>query len=98
MEMLVVFHKEIKPVNKEHQSILDLKLLFRNYNTRVVFVCFEVPCCFEVHRYSHANLPKCMSKLNHRAYIQKYFCTRLSLCKVETLSHPNGVYFVEVSL
>ena len=49
MEMLVVLHKEIKPVNKEHQSILDLKLLFRNYNARVVFVCFEVPCCFEVH-------------------------------------------------
>ena len=49
MEMLVVFHKEIKLVNKEYRSILDLKLLFRNYNVRVVFGCFEVHCCFEVH-------------------------------------------------
>ena len=49
MEMSVAFHKEIKPVNKEHQSILDLKVIFRKYIARVVFVCFEVPCCFEVH-------------------------------------------------
>ena len=49
MEMSVVFHKEIKPVNKEHRSILDLKLIFRNYIARVAFVRFEVPCCFEVH-------------------------------------------------
>ena len=49
MEMSVVFHKEIKPVNKEHRSILVLKLIFRNYIARVVFARFEVPCCFEVH-------------------------------------------------
>ena len=47
--MLIVFHKEMKVVNKEHQSILDLKLPFRNYDARIAFVCFEVPCCFEVH-------------------------------------------------
>ena len=39
----------MKVVNKEHQSILDLKLPFRNYDARIAFVCFEVPCCFEVH-------------------------------------------------
>ena len=49
IEMLIVFHKEMKVVNKEHQSILDLKLPFRNYDARIAFVCFEVPCCFEVH-------------------------------------------------
>ena len=47
--MLRVFHREMKVVNKEHQSILDLKLPFRNYDARIAFVCFEVPCCFEVH-------------------------------------------------
>ena len=47
--MLIVFHREMKVVNKEHQSILDLKLPFRNYDARIAFVCFEVPCCFEVH-------------------------------------------------
>ena len=36
-------------MNKEHQSILDLKLPFRNYDARIAFVCFEVPCCVEVH-------------------------------------------------
>ena len=56
MEMSVVFHKGIKPVNKEHQSILDLKLILRNYIARVVFVCFEMPCCFEVHILAGARL------------------------------------------
>ena len=49
IEMLIVFHKEMKVVNKEHQSIFDLKLPFRNYDARIAFVCFEVPCRFEVH-------------------------------------------------
>ena len=49
IEMFIVFHKEMKVVNKEHQSILVLKIPFRNYDARIAFVYFEVPCCFEVH-------------------------------------------------
>ena len=76
MEMLVVFDKEIKPVNKEHRSILDLKLLFRNYNTRVVFVCVEVPCCFEV----HILVSSCkISKEIHQIRLTLSYCTILCL-------------------
>ena len=75
-------------MNKEHQSILDLKLPFRNYDARIAFVCFEVPCCFEVHVpvYFICGLVRLTRDIMHARLKGSLLCTSSLAFPIETVS------------
>lgn len=43
------FQNDISVVYKKQQSVSNFMLFKENYETTNANVCFEVPCCFEVH-------------------------------------------------
>ncbi len=43
------FQNDISVVYKKQQSVPNFMLFKENYETTNANVCFEVPCCFEVH-------------------------------------------------